>query len=356
MMAPLATVEAFTADYDLQLPILMAPMAGASPPALAIAVANAGGMGACGTLLLPPDGIAGWAGEVRAATNGGFQLNQWIPDPAPVRDEAAEAAVRDALAAWGPPVPASAADVPLQDFDAQCRAMLDAGPTVISSIMGLYEPAFIAEMKARGIRWWANVTTVGEAEAAEAAGADAIVAQGAEAGGHRGAFEAAGAEARAVGLFSLLPQVVDAVSLPVIATGGIADARGIAAALVLGASAAQIGTGLLRTPEAALAPAWADGLARARPEDTMLTRAFSGRTGRALATDYTRAWAGPDTPEPAPYPIQRALTQAMRNEGTKADDLARIQAWSGQSAGLAQARPTGDLVAELWAEARALLA
>ncbi len=355
MTAPLSRAEAFAAEHDFRLPILMAPMAGACPAALAIAVANAGGMGACGSLLMSPDGIAKWAAEMRAGSNGGFQLNLWIPDPEPVRDSTAEAQVRAFLGQWGPAVDPAAGDAPLQDFDAQCEAMLAAGPPVISSIMGLYPAPFVEALKARDIKWWATVTTVAEAEAAAAAGADAVVAQGAEAGGHRGAFEADGAEARAVGLFSLLPQVVDAVRVPVIATGGIADARGVAAALILGASAAQVGTGLLRSPEAGIAPAWAEALGRARPEDTLVTRAFSGRPGRSLATDYARAATAPGAPAPAPYPIQRGLTQVMRDAGTKSGDVVRIQAWSGQSAGLAEARPAGDIVRDLWQGARSLL-
>ena len=185
---------------------------------------------------------------------------------------------------WGPEVPASAGDLTPPDFEAQCEAMLDAGPKIISSIMGLYPLAFVARMKASGILWFANVTTVAEAKAAQAAGADAVVAQGMEAGGHRGAFDAAQAEVRMVGLFSLLPAVVDAVKIPVIASGGIGDARGVAAAIMLGASAAQIGTCFLRSPEARLPTAWADGIGKALPEDTIVTRAFSGRAGRSLAT------------------------------------------------------------------------
>jgi nitronate monooxygenase len=352
---PLTRAEAFCVAYDLRIPVLLAPMAGACPASLSIAVANAGGLGACGGLLMQPAAIKSWVSEVRAGSNGGFQLNLWIPDPPPVRDAAAEADVRAFLGTWGPEVPPDAADAALPDFAAQCEAVLEAGPSVISSIMGLYPPAFIAQMKARRIRWFATVTTVREALEAEAAGADAIVAQGMEAGGHRGAFSAAEAETAMVGLFSLLPAVTDAVRVPVIATGGIADARGVAAALILGASAVQVGTGFLRSPEARLPAAWADAIGRSRPEETLVTRAFSGRPGRSVATAYARAAAAADAPSPAPYPVQRALTQAMRDAATKAGDIDGMQAWAGQSAGLAAARPAGDIARDLWDAARAML-
>src|SRR5438477_3533019 len=248
--SPRTRADDFANRLGIRLPILLAPMAGACPPSLSIAVANAGGLGACGALTMKPDEIAAWSAEFRARSQGEFQLNLWISGPPPNRDPELEKHQRDFLATWGPPVPPEAGDAVLPDFEAQCQAMLTARPKVISSIMGLYPAQFVAQLKARGILWFAAATTVAEAKAAEAAGADAIVAQGMEAGGHRGAFQASEAERQMVGLMALLPQVVDAVNVPVIATGGIADPRGIAAALILGASAVQIGTGLLRSPEA----------------------------------------------------------------------------------------------------------
>jgi nitronate monooxygenase len=181
------------------------------------------------------------------------------------------------------------------------------------------------------------------------------VVQGMEAGGHRGCFDASKAESELVGLTSLVPAVVDAVKIPVVATGGLADGRGVAAALALGASAAQVGTGFLRAPEAGIPAAWADALASATPETTLVTRIFSGRAGRSLATDYVRAAISNDAPRPAPYPVQRGLTAAMRVAATKAGDLSRMQAWSGQSAGLARAEPARLIVRRLWDDAIAIL-
>jgi nitronate monooxygenase len=353
--APLARAEAFCRRFGLGLPILLAPMAGACPPALSAAVATAGGLGACGGLLMSPGAIRAWAAEVRAATNGPFQINLWVPDPPPVRDPAHEARVRAFIGAWADEPPAEAGDATPPDFAGQCEAVLGAGPAIVSSIMGVFAPDFVARLRQRGVSWWATATTLAEARAAEDAGAEVIIAQGAEAGGHRGAFDAARAETAAVGLFALVPAIADAVDAPVVAAGGIADSRGVAAALLLGASAVQIGTGFLRCPEAGLSPAWADALAAAAPEDTMLTRAFSGRAGRSLATAYARAAATPGAPSPAPYPVQRGLTQAMRAAASAAGDLERMQAWSGQSARLAQALPAAELAESLWQGARALL-
>jgi nitronate monooxygenase len=352
--SPLARAHAFCEQFGLRLPILLAPMAGACPPSLSIAVAAAGGLGACGALLLPGAALRAWVDEFRAATSAPFQINLWIPQAPPARDPAREAALREFLAQFGPaPDPAESAGLP--DFSEQCEALLAAAPGVASSIMGLFAPAFVARLKAAGSAWFATATTVAEAKAAAAAGADAIIAQGMEAGGHRGSFDAARAELDLVGLMALVPAIVDAVEVPVVAAGAIADGRGVAAALALGASAVQVGTGFLRCPEADIHPAWAAALARTLPEATLLTRAFSGRAARSLATRYARAAAAPGAPAPAAYPLQRGLTAAMRRAAAADADVERMQAWAGQAAALARAEPAAELARRMWSDAQALL-
>jgi nitronate monooxygenase len=156
-------------------------------------------------------------------------------------------------------------------------------------------------------------------------------------------------------LFALVPAVVDAVRLPVVAAGGIVDARSVAAALMLGASAVQIGTGFLRCPEAGINAAWADALGQTRPEGTMLTRAFTGRLGRSVANAYARAAGEPDAPEPMRYPVQRGLTRGMTVAAARSGDIDRMQAWAGQGAARARPEPAATVVADIWAGARQLL-
>lgn len=347
---PRRRAEEFCGRFGLKLPILQAPMAGACPPELAIAVANAGGMGGAGVLLDDPQTIARWVQQFRARSEGAFQLNTWIPDP-PDDDLQRIDAAREFLSRFGTPgesVPPPAV------FADQCEAMLEARPTVVSSIMGVFEESYVRRLHEHGISWFACVTTLEEGLAAQEVGADVVIAQGMEAGGHRGSFDPEVGERVQVGLFALLPHLADHLGVPLVAAGGIADSRGVAAALALGASAVQVGTALLRSPEAAIARAWSASLQGLAPEQTVVTRAYSGRPGRAVPTAFVRAWAEPGAPPSAPYPHQRRLVAQWRRGAHPG--LEGANHWAGQSASLATEEPASEIVSRMWKEACALLA
>ncbi|HMO72894.1 MAG TPA: nitronate monooxygenase [Paracoccaceae bacterium] len=334
----------------LRLPILQAPMAGYATPGLAAAVTNAGGLGALGTATLAPAQIVAQLAEVRARTNGPFNLNFFChadPRPAAAEEAAALAAVAPWFEAAGLPRPAALPPAPYPAFGPADLARLLADPPAVASFhFGHPGADAVAALQSAGTVVLATATTVTEARALEAAGVDAVIAQGWEAGGHRGAF-AAEAPDRGIGLMALIPAVVDAVRLPVIAAGGIMDGRGIAAALTLGASAVQMGTAFLRCPETVVSAAHAAALA-APEDDTHLTAGYSGRPARARRTAFGIALAGGF----APYPLPRPLTQAL----AAADPAAYAFHLQGQGAPLARALPAADLIAALAAETRAALA
>ena len=341
----------------IELPLIQAPMAGVSTPELAVAVANAGGLGFVAGGMLTPEGLAAEMDGVRRRTNQAIGANFFVHPP-PRIDPAREALLRARLAPYydefGIEQPGELAIAPRFDR-AMLEAVLAAAPAVVSFHFGLPEGAATQALKGAGILVMSSATTVAEARRLEEGGVDAIIAQGYEAGGHRGTF-ASRFEDAGIGTFALVPQIVDAVSVPVIAAGGIADGRGIAAALALGADAVQIGTAFLRCPEAATGEMHRRALARASDEGTSVTAALTGRPARALTNRYVREMRDADAADLPDYPLIRSLAGPLGAAAARAgsDDFATM--WAGQAAALGREMPAAELVAALMEEARTVLA
>lgn len=335
-------------------PILQAPMAGAATPALAAEVSNAGGLGALGCAEMTVEQIARAAAELRGRTNRPFNLNFFVGD-APVTDLAVLARTRDRLRPWYAKLGLGEPPETLQELgpsfdDARLSLLLDLRPAVVSFHFGLPSAHALAALKADGIIILSTATTVAEAQALEVAGIDAIIAQGYEAGGHRGSHRPT-LPSRGVGTLALVPQIVDAVRLPVIAAGGIGDGRGIAAAFALGASGVQMGTAFLSCPEAGTDPARRAHLASATESDTMFTDAFSGRSARARRSAYAEAMESASEPLPA-FRQLYDLTDPMIAAGQ--DDIASFHLY-GQAARLNRALPAAELLALLLHETAIVL-
>ena len=334
---------------SLRVPIVQAPMGGgASTPALAAAVAEAGGLGFLAAGYKTPDVVRADIDELRSLTRRPFGVNLFAP-PAPAGDGAAVARFAEALSAEAERYGAALGE-PQHDDDgwaAKLALVTELGVPVVSFTFGCPAAGDIQDLRRAGAAVWVTVTTPAEAVAAAAAGADALVVQGTEAGGHRGSFDdAAPGE---IGLLALLQLVADAVDAPLVATGGIATGRGIAAVLAAGASAAALGTAFMRCPESATAPAHRAAIAA--DGDTALTRAFTGRTARGIVNRWMREH--PDAP--SAYPDVHHVTAKVRAAARAAGDPDGFHLWAGQAHALAREEPAGRLVAALWDEARAAL-
>ncbi len=352
---PLTT--ALTRALHLTYPIILAPMAGgATTPALVAAVGEAGGLGFVAGAYSTPSQINQAAHAVRARTVRPFGVNLFAPLPVPpVPTNAAPALAR--LAAYhaelGLPAP-SLPTAPGITFEAQLAAALDCGAAVFSFTFGLLPPEAVRAVKARGVFLMGTATTVEEARQLEAAGVDAVVAQGAEAGAHRGTF-AAPFDAAMVGTLALVPQVVDAVRVPVVASGGIMDGRGIAAALALGASAVQLGTAFLTTDEAGIPDAYKAAILAAHEDQTRVTRAFSGRPARGIVNRFMTEVEGESGEAVLPYPYQNALTRPLRTAAAQQGRPEFLSLWAGQGVRLARRGSASALVTQLGDETEAAI-
>lgn len=320
------------------VPIIQAPMGGsnATPPALIAAVSNAGGLGSLGAAYMSPDQIARECAAIRALTRRPFAINLFAPVPgeaAPKDTSRARACIATLHTELGLPAPSEPTAPPF-GFDEQLEAVLASDAPMFSFTFGMLPDGAIERLTRRGMFVIGTATTVDEAIALERAGVHAIAAQGSEAGGHRGTFLHS-FESSMVGIMSLTPQIVDAVRVPVIASGGIMDGRGIAAALRLGAGAVAMGTAFLVTDECGVVESYKQAVLSARDDETKVTRAFSGRPARGIPNRAMKHIEDAQTAILA-YPYQNALTRAMRTEAAKQDRREYLSLWAGQ--GTRQAR------------------
>ncbi|HXP72603.1 MAG TPA: nitronate monooxygenase [Stellaceae bacterium] len=345
------TRTGFLRSLGVELPIIQAPMGGGpSTPELVAAVSNAGGLGSLGAPYLTPEQILDAVRRVRALTDKPFVVNLFAGayltenavDPAPML-----ALLEEAHAVLGllPPV---LPVLPPDPFPAQLAAVLEARPPVFSFTFGIPRPQDIARLRARDIAIVGTATTVEEARHLEAAGVDGVLAQGAEAGAHRGTFSGS-FEASMISTLDLVRSISGAVKLPVTASGGLMDGGDIAGALKAGAAAAALGTAFLACPESGASEAHKRAVLGARADTTVITRAFSGRPARGIANAFIATLR---TREAAilPYPLQNALTRAMRAAAAQRGESGFLSLWAGTGVARARSLPAGELVSRLAAE------
>lgn len=341
--------------FGIRHPVVQAGMAGgATTPQLVSAVSEAGGLGTLGAGYLKPEAIRDAIQQVRALTGTPFAVNLFVPEPfeEPSSQEAANeplAQYRRELGMEEPGDFSSYAPV----FEDQLAVVIEERVPVFSFTFGIPSDEQLTALKEAGVITCGTATTVREAVELERRGVDSICAQGYEAGGHRGTFMGDALEAM-VGSFALIPQVADAVSIPVISAGGVMDGRGLAAALVLGADGAQMGTAFLPCPESGAHPAYKEALLVATDEDTTVTRAFSGKPARGLRNRFTvemahHEWKLPD------YPVQNAYTRDLRAAAAERDDTGLMSLWAGQGARLGRAAPAAEVVERTVTEAERII-
>ncbi|MBL8630602.1 MAG: nitronate monooxygenase [Rhodospirillaceae bacterium] len=343
--------------FGIELPILQAPMAGASTLEMCIAVSEAGGLGALPCAMQTPDQVRRALGSIAAATRKPINLNFFCHTP-PVPDEEREENWKKRLTPYYiehglHPIGTTPSSARAPFDDTYCRLVEEFRPGVVSFHFGLPQKDLMTRVKATGAKIIASATTVAEARVLETRGCDAIIAQGFEAGGHRGNFIGDNMAGQ-VGTFALVPQIADAVRVPVIASGGIADARGIVAAFALGAAAVQIGTAYLFCPEAKLTPFHRQALRTANADDTMITNVFTGRPARGIVNRLMRD-VGPLSEHAPAFPLAGGALMPLRQKTEPANISDFSSMWAGQASRLGREMPAGDLTRTLAAEALAKL-
>jgi nitronate monooxygenase len=332
-------------------PIIQAPMAGVTTPALAAAVSNAGGLGSLGVGAMNAQGARKVIRETRALTGKPFNINVFCHQPAKL-DEALDRQWLNWLAPqferYGAAPPASLAEI-YTSFVADANmleVLLEEKPAVVSFHFGLPSAEVIAALKKAGIRLLASVTNIKEAEQIAKAGVDAIVAQGIEAGGHRGVFDPDARDER-LGTFALTRLLVKEFDLPVIASGGIMDGAGIAAALALGAQAAQLGTAFVACPETSIDEGYRRAILGDAARHTTFTSAISGRVARSMVNRFTELGSDPEAPRTPAYPVAYDAGKALHAAAKAKGEFGYGAQWAGQGAALARSLPAAELFAQL---------
>lgn len=325
---------------DIEHPIIQAPMAGATTPEMASVVSNAGGLGSLGCAIMKPEAVLSSVSKTRNLSNRALNLNFFCHE-SPVLNAGLSVAAQERLQPWFDDMNIEHMPDAIEGhfpFDAEmCQIVIEASPKVVSFHFGLPDTKLVKRIKDAGIKVLSSATSVAEAQWLQTHGADAVIAQGYEAGGHNGWFlPRAGGEV--AGTMALVPRIVDAVDCPVIAAGGIADGRGIAAAFALGAAGVQIGTAFLATPESSISDIHKQTIVAASGDDTQFSRAFSGRAARTIVNKYSREMENvTDWPD---FPIMNTLTGPLRAASAKSGNKDAIALWSGQGVGLVRESTT----------------
>jgi nitronate monooxygenase len=336
----------------IKWPIIQAPMAGVQGSSLVVAVTNSGSLGSLPCAMLNPAAMRDQLAAIRAQTAGPFNVNFFCHTP-PIPDPEREAAWRRLLAPYykefGLDMPAAGSESGRAPFSTEAADVLEEyRPAVVSFHFGLPSPDLLARVRGCGCRVLSSATTVAEARWLEARGVDAIIAQGLEAGGHRGIFLGEDLDSQ-VGTLAFVPQVLDAVRVPVIAAGGIADARGVAAALALGASGVQVGTAFLLCPEATTNAVHRAALGSDAARHTAVTNVFSGRPARGIVNRIVRE-LGPISPAAPAFPLAASAIAPLRAraESLGSGDFSPL--WAGQNASRCKEIPAAQLIRELAAD------
>jgi nitronate monooxygenase len=350
----MAFTNALMERLGLSIPIIQAPMLGASDARLVRAVSGTGALGTLAAGALSPSLISD---DIAALKRDGrpFGANLLVVPKADPDPEVLRRAV-EGLKSWRREFGLAEDFHPnrwSEDFRSQLDALIAAAPPAVSFTFDLIPRDDVVALKARGVFVMGTATDVREARAWADAGADAIIAQGYEAGGHHGAFLSDGNEA-AIGTFALVPAIKRAVALPVIAAGGIMDGAGIAAALLLGADSVQLGTAFLLAPETTISEPWREALRHAGDDVTRLTRVYSGRYARGIENRFLRAMRAEEQDIPA-YPVQNALTGELRQASAKQGSSDVLSLWAGQGVNAIRECPAAELVETLWQETRTAL-